>query len=201
MYNLQVSLRQSAYGGVRAVLVVPRDVVTTGPAPGIAHGIGASALPRGTGMALPLKEALRSVDGPPPPRPVTGPQPSVPAPAPAPRSAPKVMAALEDDVPVVTEWTENGLPQRRSRTRAPLGSHNLGLVARNAAAASAPPAAETNGTHGGANGTNGGDGQGRRPGPGIWLEAFTKAVNGTPQEPSHDEGQQPGSAAWARRFR
>ena len=48
MYNLQVSLRQSAYGGVRAVLVVPRDVITTGPAPGIAHGIGASALPRGT---------------------------------------------------------------------------------------------------------------------------------------------------------
>lgn len=195
MYNLQVSLRQSAYGGVRAVLVVPRDVVTTGPAPGIAHGIGASALPRGTGLALPLKEALRSVDGPPPPRPLTGPQPSVPAPAPAPRSAPKVMAALEDDVPVVTEWTENGLPQRRSRTRAPLGSHNLGLIARGAAAASAPPAAETNGTNGtnGAHGTNGDNGQGGQPGPGIWLEAFTKAVNGTPQEPSDDEGQQPGN--------
>src|SRR6478609_4945672 len=46
MYQLQVSLRQSAYGGVRAVLIVPRDMITTGPAPGIAHGIGATSRPQ-----------------------------------------------------------------------------------------------------------------------------------------------------------
>ncbi|MYV51315.1 hypothetical protein GT042_02095, partial [Streptomyces sp. SID3212] len=32
----------------------------------------------------------------------------------------------------------------------------------------------------------------QKPGPGIWLEAFTKAVNGTAQEPSSDAGEAPG---------
>jgi signal transduction histidine kinase len=169
MYNLQVSLRQSAYGGVRAVLVVPRDVVTTGPAPGIAHGIGSSALPRGAGTELPTADALRPARR--APRPVTGPTPSVP-----------VVAALEDDLPVVTEWTENGLPQRRSRTRAPLGSHNTVP----ATAAGRPNGASAGGsTGGGARDT--GRGPGKEPGPGLWLEAFTKAVNGAPQEPAGAE--------------
>ncbi|GFN08566.1 hypothetical protein Smic_71220 [Streptomyces microflavus] len=44
MYQLQVSLRQSAYGGVRAVLIVPRDMITTGPA---RASPTASAPPRG----------------------------------------------------------------------------------------------------------------------------------------------------------
>lgn len=178
MYGLQVSLRQSAYGGVRAVLVVPRDVVTTGPAPGIAHGIGASA--RGTGgIELPDMRRRRTTapaPGPaalPAPRPITGPV----------RPAP-VRAATEDDVPVVTEWTANGLPQRRSRGRAPLGSHN---IVRTPAPHRAPhgTAAGTAGTTGGPSTpvtTNGGSGAAgaEKPGPGIWLEAFTKAVNGDP---------------------
>ncbi|MEV7084969.1 ATP-binding protein [Streptomyces sp. NPDC093085] len=195
MYHLQVSLRQSAYGGVRAVLIVPRDIVTTGPAPGIAHGIGASALPRGTVSDLPTTDILRPADR--PPRPVTGPQPSLPvaAPAPAPAApapAPAPASASgEDDVPVVTEWTENGLPQRRSRGRAPLGSHNLGLrptgqpyeapygrtnghpVPERVAAPGAAPAPE------------------QRPGPGIWLDAFTKAVNGAPEEPATGTTESP----------
>lgn len=33
MYNMQISLRPSAYGGVRAVVVVPRDMLTDEPAP------------------------------------------------------------------------------------------------------------------------------------------------------------------------
>ncbi len=129
MYQLQVSLRQSAYGGVRAVLIVPRDMITTGPAPGIAHGIGATSRPT---SSLDMSQLQHVV--PPPgkrkPKPATGPVPSVAAPVPtgaaaaAPRPAVPA-AAMEDDVPVVTEWTENGLPQRRSRGRAPLGSHNL----------------------------------------------------------------------------
>ncbi len=73
----------------------------------------------------------------------TGPVPSVVAPAPtgAPAAAARPagpVPAMEDDVPVVTEWTENGLPQRRSRGRAPLGSHNLPQQP-------PPPAAPVNG--------------------------------------------------------
>ncbi|MFE4175573.1 sensor histidine kinase [Streptomyces sp. NPDC056909] len=209
MYNLQVSLRQSAYGGVRAVLIVPRDVVTTGPAPGIAHGIGAAAGPRGSSVDLPTKDMLRPEKR--VPRPVTGPRRAAPVPSAA--------AAMEDDIPVVTEWTENGLPQRRSRGRAPLGSHNLGLrapgrgaaprsngqggdVRHNAGRAEGPAGGGTGGRAGGDDGAVGdgavGDGRhGRtgtpenRPGPGVWLEAFTKAVNGTPREPSAEAGDAP----------
>ncbi|MFJ2022464.1 sensor histidine kinase [Streptomyces sp. NPDC087897] len=174
MYQLQVSLRQSAYGGVRAVLVVPRDMITTGPAPGIAHGIGATSRPT---SSLDMSQLQHVV--PPPgkrkPKPApTGPVPSVAAPVPAGGPA----AALEDDVPVVTEWTENGLPQRRSRGRAPLGSHNLPQP---------PPApAHANGSQPGRD-QGAGDGSGGEKPPGLWLEAFTKAVNGVPQERKHGE--------------
>jgi signal transduction histidine kinase len=88
-YGFQVSLRSSAYGGVRAVLIVPQALITTATsATGLAHGIGASSGPRPAG-------------GPPqerPPRPVTGPSPQG-----------------DDEVPVVTERTTNDLPQRRRK--------------------------------------------------------------------------------------
>ncbi|MEV7897105.1 MULTISPECIES: sensor histidine kinase [Streptomyces] len=197
MYQLQVSLRQSAYGGVRAVLIVPRDMITTGPAPGIAHGIGATSRPT---SSLDMSQLQHVV--PPPgkrkskPKPAaTGPVPSVVAPAPAgaPAAAARPAtpaAAMEDDVPVVTEWTENGLPQRRSRGRAPLGSHNLPQQP-------PPPPAPVNGGlpsrgghpdggYGGPAGPGGSGASGEKP-PGLWLEAFTKAVNGVPQEPKHGE--------------
>ncbi|MFI6079847.1 sensor histidine kinase [Streptomyces sp. NPDC051217] len=202
MYNLQVSLRQSAYGGVRAVLVVPRDVVTTGPAPGIAHGIGATAMGIG-GTELPEMRPSRTAaaSGTPDraapaaaPAPAPAPAPArtsgqAPAPAavPAPRPATgpvrpaPAKAGPEDDVPVVTEWTANGLPQRRSRGRAPLGSHNI--VRTPAPRPSNGAAAGTAGATG-APGTSNGTGEDRKPGPGIWLEAFTKAVNGDPRGPS-----------------
>ncbi|CAM5348354.1 histidine kinase OS=Streptomyces griseomycini OX=66895 GN=FHS37_004795 PE=4 SV=1 [Streptomyces griseomycini] len=45
-FNMQVSLRASAYGGVRAVLVVPSEMITDQPGVGLAHGIGATAVPR-----------------------------------------------------------------------------------------------------------------------------------------------------------
>ncbi|MFE4453545.1 sensor histidine kinase [Streptomyces sp. NPDC056796] len=179
MYQLQVSLRQSAYGGVRAVLIVPRDMITTGPAPGIAHGIGATSRPQ---SSLDMSQMQHVV----PPRgknkaraAATGPVPSLasPAPAPAPaasaaRSAP-AQAAMGDDEIVVTEWTDGGLPQRRSRGRAPLGSHNLPQQS----APAAEPVAR--------NGHNGHGGGGTAP-PGLWLEAFTQAVNGVPKEPTND---------------
>ncbi|WP_280703798.1 ATP-binding protein, partial [Kitasatospora sp. GP82] len=45
-YGFQVSLRPSAYGGVRAVLIVPQTLITTAPASGRAHGIGVASGPR-----------------------------------------------------------------------------------------------------------------------------------------------------------
>ncbi|MGV9643884.1 sensor histidine kinase [Streptomyces sp. NPDC003514] len=101
-YNMQVSLRSSAYGGVRAVLVVPRDMMTTEPAPGLAHGIGAGSAPKAEGPDV--------LEGP-----KRAPKKRRP-------TSPKIPAAvsMEDDVPVVTEWTPNGLPQRRSRVKTPL---------------------------------------------------------------------------------
>jgi len=97
-FNLQVSLRTSAYGGVRAVVIVPSEMQTSDPAPGFAHGIGATAVPQidlstiGEGPKRPPKKR----------RPTNA---RIPA-----------GVSLTDDVPEVTEWTEQGLPQRRSKT-------------------------------------------------------------------------------------
>ncbi|WLQ37416.1 ATP-binding protein [Streptomyces castrisilvae] len=176
MYDLQVSLRQSAYGGVRAVLIVPRAMITTGPAPGIAHGIGATSRPTSDIDLDDMKHVVparsnRRKPSPVAARPATGPVSSAP-------SAVIPAVAMEDEAPVVTEWTAGGLPQRRSRGRAPLGSHNL------PAQSSDPTAGRTNG-HGHSYGNGNGNGQenGKEPPPGIWLEAFTKAANGVPQDP------------------
>ncbi|MFJ4035641.1 ATP-binding protein [Streptomyces griseoluteus] len=100
-FDMDVSLRASAYGGVRAILVVPRDMLTTEPGVGAAHGIGATAVP------MPELGALEGPKRPPKRRRPTAPR--IPAPA-----------SMEDDAPEVTEWTANGLPQRRSRVTVPL---------------------------------------------------------------------------------
>ncbi|MFJ5724307.1 ATP-binding protein [Streptomyces sp. NPDC093149] len=177
MYDLQVSLRQSAYGGVRAVLIVPRAMITTGPAPGIAHGIGATSRPTSDIDQEAMKHVVPARRKPRPvaERPATGPV--------APVTRPVLpTAAMEDDVPVVTEWTAGGLPQRRSRGRAPLGSHNL------PAQPAAPAAGQRNGyTNGHPVGHGQGHDSGKEQPPGLWLEAFTNAVNGVPQEPKTDE--------------
>ncbi|MFJ8635420.1 sensor histidine kinase [Streptomyces sp. NPDC093568] len=100
-FNMQVSLRTSAYGGVRAVLVVPREMMTNDPAPGLAHGIGAAAAPKADPDALEGPKRAPKTRRP---------------------TSPKIPATvtMEDDVPVVTEWTAGGLPQRRSRVKTPL---------------------------------------------------------------------------------
>lgn len=100
-YDMQVSLRSSAYGGVRAVLVVPSGMMTTEPAPGLAHGIGATAVPR---------PELGALEGP-----KRAPKTRRP-------TSPRIPAgiSMEDDLPEVTEWTANGLPQRRSRMKTSL---------------------------------------------------------------------------------
>ncbi|MER8184528.1 ATP-binding protein [Kitasatospora sp. NPDC094015] len=91
-YGLQVSLRPSAYGGVRAVLIVPQELLTTAPATGRAHGIGAASGPRPTAAAVPA-----------PTRAVAGPRTAV---------------ADEEEFAEVSERTPNGLPQRRRRAAA-----------------------------------------------------------------------------------
>jgi hypothetical protein len=142
---MQVSLRSSAYGGVRAILVVPRSMMTTEPAPGLAHGIGATAIP---------KPGLDAVEGPkraPKRRRPTSPR--IPA-----------SVSMEDDIPEVTEWTAGGLPQRRSRVKTPLSQRIAEQVAAERAEQEgrsmwptpepAPAPAEP------------------EPEPGLWVEAF-----------------------------
>ncbi|GGW49738.1 ATPase [Streptomyces lucensis JCM 4490] len=100
-FKMEVSLRASAYGGVRAILIVPRAMTTTEPGVGAAHGIGATGIPQ---------PELGAVEG--PKRPPKKRRPT----------SPKIPAgiSMEDDVPEVTEWTAGGLPQRRSRVKTPL---------------------------------------------------------------------------------
>ncbi|MDN3022241.1 ATP-binding protein [Streptomyces sp. S.PB5] len=152
-FNMQVSLRSSAYGGVRAVLIVPREMMTSDPAPGLAHGIGAGAVPKTEGALEGPKRAPKRR------RPTS---PRIPA-----------GVSMEDDVPVVTEWTAGGLPQRRSRVKTPLSQR----IAEQAAIEKAEregrptiwstpaPAPEPDK---------------KEPEPGLWVEAFWNGLKGDP---------------------
>ncbi|MEU6808683.1 ATP-binding protein [Streptomyces sp. NPDC046831] len=144
-YHMQVSLRASAYGGVRAVLVVPSDMMTTEPAPGLAHGIGATAVPQLDlgGVEGPKRAPKRR-------RPTT---PRIPA-----------SVSMEDEVPEVTEWTPGGLPQRRSRVKIPLSR-------RIAEQAAAERAERESGHLWSAPGPDPAP-QEKESEPGLWVEAF-----------------------------
>ncbi|GGV24965.1 ATPase [Streptomyces spectabilis] len=164
MYNMQVSLRQSAYGGVRAVLIVPRDMLTAAPAHGLAHGIGASAVPRVNADGTVIEEA-RDIRRKKPRKVTTVPRPSMP-----------LTASMEDEIPEVTEWTANGLPQRRSRVKMPLSqryAQEAEAQRRAEAAMSAgPPQAVSHPVP-----------KKEEPEPGLWIEAFMKGVNGEDPSP------------------
>ncbi|MBV6696835.1 sensor histidine kinase KdpD [Kitasatospora aureofaciens] len=184
-YGFQISLRPSAYGGVRAVLIVPQELITTAPATGRAHGIGSFSGPRPLPANPPRPKAgsrpwgatsaHASVAGPSfgtSPWAGTGPARSGPIRPNATRPGP-----MNDDVPVVTERTANGLPQRR-RHRPPLG--RAGVPGPGRAPQPAPPPAQQPDRH-----------PDRHPAaqakeakepvqPGIWLEAFLEGVNGQP---------------------
>jgi anti-sigma regulatory factor (Ser/Thr protein kinase) len=117
-FNMQVSLRTSAYGGVRAVLVVPSEMITSDPAPGFAHGIGATAVPQ---------IDLGAIEGPKrPPKKRRPTNPRIPA-----------GVSLDDDVPEITEWTDKGLPQRRSKATIPITQRYREAYAAQAAAEAA----------------------------------------------------------------
>ncbi|CAM5719745.1 hypothetical protein SALBM217S_00099 [Streptomyces griseoloalbus] len=70
-FSMQVSLRASAYGGVRAVLIVPSEMITDEPGVGLAHGIGATAVPRPS-TPFPPRARPRSAA---PPAPASPPRP------------------------------------------------------------------------------------------------------------------------------
>ncbi|MFE7837685.1 sensor histidine kinase [Streptomyces sp. NPDC057474] len=159
MYNMQISLRPSAYGGVRAVVVVPRDMLTEEPAPGLAHGIGIGAVPTMDtgGVEGPNRKAKRR-------RPTTGPR--------IPSSAEEMGQGREDDAPVVTEWTANGLPQRRSRSKIPLSQRYAEAAAAEAAAEAAMAAAPVWQPEP--------EPEKELPPPGMWVEAFMAGLKGDP---------------------
>ncbi|MFJ6494026.1 ATP-binding protein [Streptomyces virginiae] len=103
-YGFQVSLRSSAYGGVRAVVIVPQHLITTASsATGLAHGIGSSSGPRAvaaTPREHPFDRASAGV--------------AVPRPAPAPAPGPAPVGAGQ---PEIAARTATGLPQRRRKDR------------------------------------------------------------------------------------
>ncbi|MFF4273967.1 sensor histidine kinase [Streptomyces sp. NPDC001536] len=152
-FNMQVSLRSSAYGGVRAVLIVPREMMTSDPAPGLAHGIGAGAVPKTEGALEGPKRAPKRR------RPTS---PRIPA-----------GMSMEDDVPEVTEWTAGGLPQRRSRVKTPLAQRFAEQAAIEKAEregrptiwSTPAPAPEP---------------EKKEPEPGLWVEAFWNGLKGDP---------------------
>ncbi|MEU1376154.1 ATP-binding protein [Streptomyces triculaminicus] len=124
-YAFRVSLRPSAYGGVRAVLIVPEGLTTPSATPG--------------------GEIARAATLPPP---KIRKKPGRPLPD------------LPFDAQAVPSHSSGGLPQRRRR--AP------GMAARGVRAAAAAPAS----------GPRHQPPADPPPQPGMWLAAFTSAVNG-----------------------
>ncbi|MEV0192710.1 ATP-binding protein [Kitasatospora purpeofusca] len=196
-YGFQVSLRPSAYGGVRAVLVVPQELITTAPATGRAHGIGVT----GSSGPEPVDDR-RSHTSPPPRRPLSG---SLPGPL-----------SGGEEVPVVTERTATGLPRRRrhaaptarigvAQTTRTTTSRSGGTTGRAAARGGAAGSGSASAANGGravtgdsaANGSAGPGGPSAGTGPagavqpGLWLAAFTEGVNGTATT-DHDNGDPTG---------
>lgn len=103
-YGFQVSLRSSAYGGVRAVVIVPQHLITTASAAtGLAHGIGSSSGPR----AVAATPREHPVD-----------RESARVSAPRSATAPAAGAGpVPDGAGPATERTATGLPQRRRKDR------------------------------------------------------------------------------------
>ncbi|CAL9597125.1 hypothetical protein SUDANB120_05366 [Streptomyces sp. enrichment culture] len=169
-YDFQVSLRASAYGGVRAVLVIPQALITaSSAASGVAHGIGTASGPRAALPAAGAEAPPAAVEAAPAAveaRPAAGEHaaasddaPAAVRPPAAARPATGPRHPEDDDVPLVTERTATGLPQRRRRTRA---------AAPDETAAAAPAAPATPAAAAAA----------PEPEPGMWLAAFQGGLTG-----------------------
>ncbi|MET9322976.1 ATP-binding protein [Streptomyces sp. NPDC003038] len=132
-YGFQVSLRSSAYGGVRAVVIVPQNLITTASAAtGLAHGIGTSSGPRAVAPA-PREHPVDHL------------------------SVPGSRTAVADEGVRVTERTATGLPQRRRKDRATLPDAPPAAAPRTAA--DAAPGMWLEAFHSGLSGTSGQDGE------------------------------------------
>lgn len=153
-YGFQVSLRTSAYGGVRAVLIVPQELITTAPATGRAHGIGASSGPRAVAPSGVPRQS----------EPVAESKPSTPS----------LEPTGPESVPEVTERTPGGLPQRRRRARvaapAPRGASPSGAPQ---SGEPRPDAPQTNAVE-----PSGAESESPPVQPGMWMAAFQSGVSG-----------------------
>ncbi|WP_308267492.1 sensor histidine kinase [Yinghuangia soli] len=184
-HGFKVSLRPSAYGGVRAVLVIPKELITTAPVSVVSGAApGLPALPNSR-TPQPVGASVRSGRS-------TARAGSASASASAAASAAAADSGKSGAAPAGTvggpsdagrgrpvQRTANGLPQRSRRTPAtpPYGTP---------AQRPAPEAADAAGTAGA------GD-SGPATEPGLWLAAFQSAVSGTPTadsrvDESSDEG-------------
>jgi hypothetical protein len=171
MYDMKIALRQSAYGGVRAVVVVPSKMLTEDPAPALAHGIGAnaSATMDTDGVEGPNRKPKKR-------RPTTGPR------------RPEDDEPRDDDAPLVTEWTAGGLPQRRSRVKTPLSqryAEAARVAAEEAAAAAAAPSWDTVPAAP----------KEEKPPPGLWVESFWEGLKRDPDPNAFTRKNQPAAEA------
>lgn len=167
-HRFQVSLRPSAYGGVRAVLIVPQDLITTAAATGRAHGIGASSGPR----PAPARQSHAGVSSPGSASGVTQSERQDAEQQPVPTSR-----WDEDDVPVVHERTAKGLPQRRRRAPSAVGRAGSAPAGPAASALSAP-SAEARPAEGAASPPGAGEPQSEAVQPGVWLADFQSGLAG-----------------------
>jgi signal transduction histidine kinase len=181
--GFQVSLRPSAYGGVRAVLIVPQALITSTPATGVAHGIGAASGPRHTSRNAPSQRSAA--------RPAVPDQGRQVAAIPAPAAESPASPSPYGEAPYSEESRSaaTGLPQRRRRALRPdLAGERMPAV--NAADRAAQMAGGVrNRTDG-----PGQDGSGQDSvEPGLWLTAFQGGVSGPPDNGAADHPPASGS--------
>ncbi|WP_179120280.1 sensor histidine kinase [Streptomyces tsukubensis] len=191
-YDFQVSLPPSAYGGVRAVLTVPSNLITTAPATGRAHGIGAASGPRpapanesaqagpsaaysgGIPEQRTAADAFQPSAYPAAPQDWAGPPPASAPPGPA-MPPPSPLSGLgpleEEEAPVVTERTPSGLPQRRRHVHNPSAPSDW-AAPRAAASPPAGPAAVAS----------------EEPAPGVWMAELQSGLSGSKPKPAPSRG-------------
>ncbi|MER6297968.1 ATP-binding protein [Kitasatospora sp. NPDC001539] len=172
-YGFQVSLRRSAYGGVRAVLVVPQELLTTAPPTGRAHGIGAFSGPRPLPANPPRQTTPSRPWGARTSAPSAGVGPSYGSTSPWGSAGPET----GDDEVTITERTANGLPQRRRHR--PTGRAAFAPAPRAAAQPKSTGAHLSGPTSGPAAGPAGPTPRPAAKKPGLWLEAFMDGYKGT----------------------
>ncbi|MEV0849112.1 ATP-binding protein [Streptomyces sp. NPDC049954] len=174
LYRMTLELRSSAYGGLRAILMVPEHMIEgiDYVAPGRAHGIGATAVPRYDENGELIKERRRK--GKPEGRRLAGP----------PLRDADGEPIREAEMPTFTERTAEGLPQRRRRSEHVFAPQDASEIDPFAPAQRSPWEKKTAPDPFGRD-----EPEPEQQLPGLALEAFLAGVNGTEQSE-----RQPGTA-------